>query len=112
MNDVDATVRELRLQAAQGKDVAQIATWLRDELGEGATFFSFANCLFLAFQIPVGAISRAQEWQGFGWGGSLSDEELNQLLAPLVPRLVPPGETSTGGLPPDRRTGRSNDLDE
>lgn len=86
MSDTDDIVRELRVQAANGRTAVELATWLRERLGANATFFSFARCFFLAFHIPVEKLHRVDGWTGFGRGGPLSDDELEQLLGPLIPR--------------------------
>jgi hypothetical protein len=86
-NDI---THELKAQAAAGRSAVEIATWLRLRLGDGATFFRFAGALFLAFKIPVQALRAAEGWTGFGWGGSLTDAELEELLSPLIPRSEPP----------------------
>lgn len=91
MSSIDPIVNELRAQAAQGRSAAEMAGWLRDELGPDATFFRFASCLFSAFDIPLAAIRRAEAWSGLGPCGGMSDEELNALLSPLVARSRPVG---------------------
>ncbi|WP_141725322.1 hypothetical protein [Micromonospora pallida] len=92
MTEDDDVVVALRSRAAAGDSAVDIASWLREELGSGATFFKFASCLFLAFKLPVGAIRRAEQWSGRAADGSMSDEELEQLLSPLIPRSGPIGE--------------------
>jgi hypothetical protein len=91
MNDGDPIVVELRKQAVQGRSAVEIAKWLRDELGSEATFFRFASCLFIAFEIPLVAIRQAEGWSGLGLHGQMSDEELGELLSPLIPRSRPVG---------------------
>ena len=91
MSDMDLVLNELRKQAAQGKSAAAIAAWLRDKLGPEATFFQFASCLFAAFEIPLVAIREAEAWSGFGPHGQMSDDELDELLSPLIPRSRPLG---------------------
>jgi hypothetical protein len=92
MSDTDEIARELRFQAAHGKTAVEMATWLHERLGADAPYFKFARTLFLAFKIPVEKLHYLAAWTGFGRGGTLSDEELEQLLNPLVPRTAPVGE--------------------
>jgi len=92
MKDNALIVGELRRRAAEGMTAVEIASWLRDELGPEATFFMFAGCLFRAFEIPVREIRTLEAWRGLGSNGWTSDEELEQILLPLVPRMKPVGE--------------------
>ena len=86
MSRPDDVVQRLRAQAAEGKSPAQILAWLYEELGEGVTMFSLMHHLFLAFKIPVSSLRDVENWSGFGRSGTLSDDELNNLLGPLIPR--------------------------
>ena len=38
------------------------------------------------FELDYATALHTQHWSGFGWGGHLSDDELEQLLSPLIPR--------------------------
>jgi hypothetical protein len=90
--ETDALVRELRLQAAGGRSAVEMAAWLHGRLGPQATYFRFAGVLFQAFKIPVEKLHFVATWSGLGRGGALTDEELERLLDPLVPRSAPIGE--------------------
>ena len=89
MNGVNEIARELQARAAGGRSAVEIATWLRRRLGDDATFFQFVSAMFTAFKIPVEALRAAENWTGLGYGGSLSDAELEELLSPLIPRPEP-----------------------
>ncbi|MGC9669805.1 hypothetical protein ACNTMW_25090 [Planosporangium sp. 12N6] len=91
MSDTDSIVAELKRQATQGKSAVEIAAWLRDVLGPDASVFQFTRCLFLAFEIPLVAIREAESWSGLGPHGWMTDEELEELLSPLIVRVRPVG---------------------
>lgn len=92
MTGDDDVVAELRSRARAGDSAVEIASWLREKLGSEATFFRFASYLFLAFKLPVEVIRCAEEWSGWATDGAMSDEELEQVLSPLIPRVGPIGE--------------------
>lgn len=92
MRDNDLIVGELRRMAVEGGSAVEIVSWLRDELGPEATFFMIASCLFRAFEIPVREIRTLEAWCGLGSNGWISDEELERILSPLLPRTKPVGE--------------------
>lgn len=79
-------IGELRSGAVAGRPVVEILVWLRDALGPQMTYFQFMGYLFKAFEIPVERLRMLELWVGVTPGGRLSDDEVEALLAPLVPR--------------------------
>ncbi len=84
MNDFDDIVQRLRLKAAAGQDATSIVGWLFEELGKGATMFSVMHRMRLAFKIPIITLRDIEDWVGFGHGGHLSDDALNELINPFM----------------------------
>jgi hypothetical protein len=85
----DRIIGELRSRAAAGGAVVPVLLWLRDELGPTMTYFQFMGYLFKAFEIPVEKVRMLELWRGISSDGRLSDEEIEVLLSPLVPRTGP-----------------------
>lgn len=86
MDRSEYVVQGLRARAAAGESPSRILGWLYGELGEGVTMFSLMRHLFLAFNIPLSNLRDVEDWSGFGRNGKLSDDDLNRLLGPLIPR--------------------------
>ena len=96
MSNPGEITRALQAQAAEGRSAVEIATWLRQRLGDDATFFQFLGALFAAFEIPIQTLRMTEGWTGLGYGGSMSDAQLEKLLSPLIPRSQPPGSPAQG----------------
>lgn len=77
----EAIVNELRSRARRGDTSAEIATWLIQELGN-TTLFRVYVYWREAFDTPIRILKGASAWVGLGQGGTLSDDELNQMLSP------------------------------
>jgi hypothetical protein len=91
---MDTTVREMSRLAAAGKTPAEIARWLRATLGPEATYFAFVAAFFQAFQNPLRTLRDTEYW----YVGSMTDDQLNDLLSPLVIRTRPiAGPDANGG---------------
>lgn len=87
MHDREAIVQELRTRAERGETPADVGTWLVRELGVVQNReFQLIGYMFHAFEISLKALEDAHDWVGLGHGGSMTDDELNQLVGPLVPR--------------------------
>lgn len=87
MRDRERIVGELRTRALRGETPAEVGTWLVRELGATQNReFQLISYMFHAFEISIKALKEAYDWAGLGHGGTMTDEELNQLLGPLVPR--------------------------
>ncbi|MBY8864006.1 hypothetical protein K7711_46615 [Nocardia sp. CA2R105] len=87
MYDRETIVGELRTRARHGDSPATVATWLVRELGAAdSRDFQIAAYMFHAFEISINAMKDAADWVGLGHGGTRTDDELNLLLGPLVPR--------------------------
>ncbi|MEV6769201.1 hypothetical protein AB0N05_11300 [Nocardia sp. NPDC051030] len=84
-SDGETIVRELRSRAQRGDTPAEVATWLVRELGSvGNLSFQCISCMFLAFDTPtLRDLKQAHDWVGLGQGGTLTDDELNQMLTSL-----------------------------
>lgn len=81
-------VAELRRRARAGESVVTIVSWLRDQLGPGASGFQLVAFLFVAFSNGLRLLRDVERWQGWS-GGDLTDDELEELLWPFVPRTTP-----------------------
>ncbi|MFC9999711.1 hypothetical protein [Nocardia sp. NPDC127526] len=87
VRDRERIVGELRTRAQRGETPAEVGTWLVRELGAAQNReFQLAGYMFHAFEISIKALKEASDWVGLGHGGTMTDDELNQLLGPLVPR--------------------------
>ncbi len=85
MADYAGLVSRLRGFADEGHAPAEVMGWLHDELrllGSGrVSSFTFTHCLTQAFGMDFEIAQRVRTWVRLGWGGSMSDGELNELLA-------------------------------
>ncbi|MGW2662790.1 hypothetical protein ACWCW7_17640 [Nocardia tengchongensis] len=80
-------VGELLRRAAAGEAVVEVASWLHQELATTeAEFQTFSRYMWKAFKIPIRILNDFYRWEGFGWGGSMSDAQLSARFDPLVPR--------------------------
>ncbi|MFI7002039.1 hypothetical protein [Nocardia sp. NPDC050175] len=76
---------ELRARAQRGETPAEVGTWLVRELG-AVQEMQLVGYMFHAFEISLKALKDAHDWVGLGHGGAMTDDELNQLIGPLVSR--------------------------
>ena len=76
--------------ATEGHSSVETVQWLYSEvrvaLDGRPAIFPFMNVLFKTFELDYATALHTQHWSGFEWGGHLSDDELEQLLSPLIPR--------------------------
>lgn len=76
--------------ASGAQNPVDVVGWLHRELeqilGEKYSAYSIAHCLFVSFEIDMATVRRALRWVGLGWGGNMSDEDLNELLGSLTLR--------------------------
>ena len=83
-------IHELRQYSYDGHSVVDVVRQLHLRLAEiqgvNVSPHTFSICLFKAFDIEFGDALDARHWATLGWGGDMSDEELEQLLGRLVPR--------------------------
>jgi hypothetical protein len=90
--DYDGLVARLREFACDGHAPVELAIWLHEQLvhiqGDGFSVFTYVVCLMKAFGLDVGTAQQFLRWIGFGWGGSLTDSELNGLLTPAIEQSV------------------------
>lgn len=87
MRDRESIVRELRTRAQRGDTPAAVATWLVRELrAVDSQDLQVAVYMWHAFEVSIKALKEAADWVGLGHGGTRTDDELNLLLGPLVPR--------------------------
>ena len=80
-------VAELRRRARAGDTAASIVRWLHGRLGPQVSSFQLVGFLFFAFSNGLRTFRELERWQGFG--GDLTDDEVERLLAPLTPRTTP-----------------------
>jgi hypothetical protein len=67
---------------------------LRATLGPEATYFAFVAAFFQAVQNPLRTLRHTEDW----YVGSMTDDQLNDLLSPLVIRTRPiAGPDANGG---------------
>jgi hypothetical protein len=68
----------------------EVVGWIHGELeqilGERYSAYSISHCLFVSFDLDMATVRRALRWAGLGWGGNMSDEDLNELLGHLTLR--------------------------
>ena len=84
-------VREIRAYHADGHRAVDVVRLLHERLveiqGDSFSAYTFTYCLFKAFDIDFQTAQQVQRWIKLGWGGRMSDSELEQLLVHLRPRL-------------------------
>ncbi|MFD3746420.1 hypothetical protein [Nocardia sp. NPDC058633] len=76
---------ELQARAQRGETPAEVGAWLVQELG-AVQEIQLVSYMFQAFEISLKALKGAYDWVGLGHGGAMTDDELNQLIGPLVVR--------------------------
>ncbi|WP_147312482.1 hypothetical protein [Thermomonospora umbrina] len=83
MADEEEIKRELARLARAGIEPIKLIRWLRLELGEQFSEFSFCRYFIEVFDVPLFNVRRASSWVGLPYGAYLSDEEVNAMLMPL-----------------------------
>ncbi len=84
MKDPKLVAIGLRERAVRGDDTLDIALWVKEELGSGATFFAFVSCFFHGLSVPISAIRQLEGWRGVGGNRDVSDAEVRMSLDPYV----------------------------
>jgi len=83
-------VRELRRYSSDGHSVVDVVRQLHPQLvaiqGQNISPHTFVLCLYKAFDIEFDVALSVRRFAMLGWGGDMSDEELEQLLGRLVSR--------------------------
>lgn len=91
MSEYDGLVTRLREYAGGGGMPTDVVRWLHGELvriqAEDFSAFTFTYCLKRAFGLDLETAQRVQAWAWLGWGGAMSDEELNRLLGDRIIHL-------------------------
>ncbi|TKK85381.1 hypothetical protein FDA94_26115 [Herbidospora galbida] len=78
--------RVLAEMARGGAEPVQVIRRLRDELGEAFSEFTLTRYFIEVFDVPFVNLRRASAWRELPYGAHLSDDEVNDLLSPLVVR--------------------------
>lgn len=88
----DDLIIRARDHARNVDSAAEVVRWLDTEitrmLGGRRALLPIVSCLVEAFDIEFGVALSVQRWAGFGYGGDLSDEDLNRRFGRLIPRTV------------------------
>lgn len=74
------------MRAERDESPAEIVAWLSGELGTQKSNFQFVRHMLCALNISLRVLMDTCDWAGFCRGGTMTDEALNELLTPLVPR--------------------------
>jgi hypothetical protein len=79
---IDQVVHELRYMASTGADVPTLLRRIQDSFGMNDCKIISVKCFHKAFGGGIAAISAVGGWTGFG--GELSDAEVQSLVSPVV----------------------------
>jgi hypothetical protein len=79
---LDAVVRELRAMAIVGSDVPALLRRVQDLFGQEDCRLLSVKCFSEAFHAGVASVSPIAGWCGFG--GELSDNQVNSLVLPVL----------------------------
>jgi hypothetical protein len=90
MRESDDVVLQLRRRASQGVSATDLATWLKEHIGEEFSVFDFVCYFGSAFRVPLALLRTAENWVGFNYQGHISDAEFNEMIDPYVRRYDAP----------------------
>lgn len=85
----DPLIRDIREYSQQAKSVAEVILELRlrvEEMQPPSVGYTLVSVLHRAFELDLGEAKMAAGWVGLGWGGPMSDDELERMIGRLVPR--------------------------
>lgn len=81
-DQIDQVVHELRYMASTGADVPTLLRTIQHSFGMNDCKIISVKCFHKAFGGGIAAISAVGGWTGFG--GELSDAEVQSLVSPVV----------------------------
>jgi hypothetical protein len=93
-DQIDHVVNELREMAYMGADVTSLLRRIQQSFGRDDCKLISVKCFHQAFSGGIAAISPIGGWSGFG--GELSDAEVESLVSPVVKRLRDRLESGNG----------------
>ncbi len=79
---VDVLVHELRAMATAGKDVPSLLGRVQEMFGREDCKLLSVLCFRKAFDASIASISSIAGWRGFG--GELSDAQVNSFVLPVL----------------------------
>ncbi len=82
IDQIDHVVNELRELAFTGADVPTLLRWIQSSLDLTDCKLLSVKCFHMAFGGGIAAISPIGGWSGFG--GELSDAEVESLVSPVI----------------------------
>jgi hypothetical protein len=85
----DSLIQDLREYSQRGHSVTEVIWRLYSQLQEvrgQISGYTFTALLHRAFDLDYEVVLEVRHWAELGWGGTISDDELERMAGQLVPR--------------------------